>query len=195
MKKFFICDAQTGHALQRVTVPDDYAPENLPTETGQAVVEFSGSDEEFSGRVTAMDGGQIVFVPAQPDTATELARAKIEKMDAIRQMKARREQYGCATPLGMMDSDEGSRNKLLGAIVEAQISAGQGQPFSISWTMADNVNVPHNAAQIIAAGRAVGQFINACHVKARALKQAVEQAADMAELEAINIETGWPGGN
>lgn len=104
------------------------------------------------------------------------------------------EQGGCATPLGRMDSDPESQQKLNGAVTMALVAAQAGTAFSIDWTMADNSTVTHDGPAIVAAGVAMGDHVAACHEVALTLRAAIDAAATFADLDAIDIDAAaWPG--
>lgn len=99
---------------------------------------------------------------------------------------------GAMTPAGLVDSDGESRSNISGAILAAILSKQANQPYEITWTMLDNSTVVLDADEMIGMGLAVLSHVNACHERARVLRVAIEAAADMAELLAIDVTTGWP---
>ena len=110
-------------------------------------------------------------------------------------VKTRRDQAewaGCTTALGRVDSDPDSQRKVSGAVQMAMIAQGAGAPFGIDWTMQDNVTVAHDAPAMIAMGVAVGQHVAACHEVALGKRAAIEAAETIEDLDAVDIEGGWP---
>jgi hypothetical protein len=110
------------------------------------------------------------------------------RRQAWERIKVAREQAengGCASPLGRVDTDSLSRDRISGAVQMAMIV---GAAFSIDWTMENNVPVAHNQSAMIALGLAVGQHVAAIHATARARRTAIEAAATVAEIDAIT----WP---
>lgn len=94
--------------------------------------------------------------------------------------------------IGVVQSDETSKLKISGAVQMAMIAQSAGSPFSVVWTLADNSTATLNAGQMIGMGLAVGQHEYACHSNARNFRALIEAAASIAEIEAIDIEAGWP---
>lgn len=111
-------------------------------------------------------------------------------------VKAKRfavEEGGCPTPLGPMDSDPVSQQKINGAVTMYMVAAGAGQPFSIDWTMADNSTVTHDGPAIVAAGVAMGTHVATCHAVAIALRAQIAACTTFEGLDAIDIEGApWP---
>lgn len=100
---------------------------------------------------------------------------------------------GCNTPSGVFDSDPESQSKVTGAVTMAQIAAINSQPFSIVWTRHDNTTVTLNAAQMIAAGVAVGVHVATCHAIGAGLREAIIAVTSVEDLDAIDIEGApWP---
>ena len=75
----------------------------------------------------------------------------------------------------------------------AMLALQNAQPFLQPFTMQDNSVVDHDAAQMITAGVAVGQHVSDCHAVARTLRDAIDAATTIAEVDAIDIEgANWP---
>lgn len=124
-------------------------------------------------------------IPLPALKAAKWAAAKAERDVAI--------DAGVAVPgIGTFDSDTLSRGNITGAVVLAQIATAQGQPFAMSWKLADNSITTLDATEMITAGVLVGQHVAACHANAQALGLAIEAAQDEAALDAIDIGAGWP---
>jgi hypothetical protein len=137
--------------------------------------------------------------PMRPDPATrsfspDLASARAALWEAVKAKRFAIELGGCATPLGRMDSDVVSQQKLIGAVTMAMLAAQGGSPLSGDLTKADNSTVAHDGPAIIAAGMAMGTFVATAHGVAVALRSAIEAADSFADLDAIDIEAApWPG--
>lgn len=126
--------------------------------------------------------------PAKP-----LAQAKAELWaDA----KAKRDSLidaGCNVPgVGRFDTDAASRLNLAGAVLGAVMAARGNQPFSIDWKLADNTVVTLDGTQMQAVGMAVLARISAIHQRAQAVGNAINNAANAAALNAVDIDAGWP---
>lgn len=99
---------------------------------------------------------------------------------------------GCATSFGRVDSDETSRNYMLGARALAQDAVAAGSTDAVGWKMADNSIVPLTPEQLIAMTRDVGLFVAACQANAQAIGVAIEAATSAGALAAIDITAGYP---
>ena len=71
-------------------------------------------------------------------------------------------------------------------------SAGIALPEGFYWTSFDNTNVPMTGDDMVALGGAIINFVFRIHTRGTALKEEIAAATSMADLNAININTGWP---
>lgn len=121
-----------------------------------------------------------------------LARAKAAAWAAVKAKRAAVQIGGCATTLGPVQTDLESRGLINGAVTMAMLALSAGAPFEMAFTLADNSTVAIDAAGMIALGQAVGAFIATAHARSVALRALIDAAGDIAAIEAIDIETGWP---
>jgi hypothetical protein len=112
--------------------------------------------------------------------------------EEVRAIRADKVDGGATTPFGRVDTDKLARTNISGAALSAVIAQGASAPYSVEWTLADNSSVVLNAAEMIGLGLAVMQHVDACYNRARALRNLINAAPDMAELLAIDITAGWP---
>ncbi|MBB5985938.1 DUF4376 domain-containing protein [Sphingobium lignivorans] len=192
----FIVDEETGESRSRVEVPSmDFVP-HYPTPDGCVLFEFDTALGDPADFRTEKDGDDIVFVPIVADPVEALSAAKLSKRAALNAIRDAKINGVCSTDFGLVDMDDSSpresRRKLHGAVSGAMIALQFGQPFSVTWTMADDQDVTLDAQQTIAMGMAVFAFVDACHRNARDIKSLIDEAPDMAALEAIDISSGWP---
>ena len=131
------------------------------------------------------DGAAIVPAEAEP---LELQKAKVRAKVKLHRNKA--EWAGVQTPFGLIDSDPESQRKLSGAVQMALIA---GETFTVPWRMADNSVVMYGQQEIIAAGMLVGQHVAECQIWKNGLDDLIEAATTAEELEAIVVDSGWPG--
>ncbi|HEY0011548.1 MAG TPA: DUF4376 domain-containing protein [Allosphingosinicella sp.] len=125
--------------------------------------------------------------------AHDLEVARANKRHLINAKKVAVEEAGADTPFGRMDSDPDSQRKVTGAFSIAFMATTLGQPFSESWTMADNSVVVLNGEDMVTAALAVKQHVSTAHAIARALKDQLEAAATLAEIEAVDVDGApWP---
>lgn len=142
--------------------------------------------------VESLDGYDGCTVLGETDDPRTLEQRQADLWDEV---KAKREiiETGTApTPLGAVQIDEQSKLKINGLVTMAMLAEQQAQTFSEEFTIADNSVVALDAPATIAMGVAVGQFVSDTYARARELRDAIDAATDIAGLEAIDIETGWP---
>jgi len=133
--------------------------------------------------------GQETFVVDN----TPVPSRKLAMVEAIKNIRDAKIAGGVSVAgIGVFDSDEAARINITGAVVMAQVAIAAGSPFTMSWKLANNSLVALNAQQMISVGVAAGTHVAACHAQAQALGVAVQNAADHAALDAIDISSGWP---
>lgn len=167
-------------------------------EWGIVEVEAVAAPETGPEQIAELDG--IEFVDGCWREAWQLRDRSAEELQAARDglwasIMARRdaESQGIVeTPLGAVQADPASLQKINGAVTMAMLSQAAQQPYAVKWTMADNTRVDHDAAAIIAMGVAVAQHVAACHDAAGDIREAIAAAETFAALAAIDIEAGWP---
>jgi hypothetical protein len=111
------------------------------------------------------------------------------------QVKALREAKidgGTATPWGTVQTDALSRSNVSGAVLAALIAKSASAPCEITWTFADNSTADLDADEMIGLGITVMAHVDACYAAARTLRSAIDAAADMAALLAIDLDAEWP---
>lgn len=96
------------------------------------------------------------------------------------------------TDFGTAQTDLESMVKINGLVSMAMLAKQASQPFAETFTMADNSEVELNADQMIGFGVEVGRHIAAVHARGRELRAEIDAASSADELEAIDLEAGWP---
>ena len=112
--------------------------------------------------------------------------------NAIRDAKSFGRGAQCNTTLGVVQSDENSKTKISGLALMAFMAKVGAQPFSVTFTLADNSEVILNADGMVALGKQVGAFDISVHEHCKSLKAQIDAAADLAELDVIDVTVGWP---
>lgn len=122
------------------------------------------------------------------------AWVRAAKLTDISTAFAREVGRGCVSPKGRVDCDDTAQGRIGNVIQlrERAASAGVSIPETVTWTMLDKSQVGHNDADLVALGLAIGFGFAAKFAHKQALEAAVEMAAAMDDLEAIDIEAGWP---
>lgn len=88
-----------------------------------------------------------------------------------------------------IQSDAASRENIRSLAVRA---AQAPLAFPIGFRTADNSTVQVSAVQMLAMQQAMAQFDQALHDHAMQLRAAIWAATTVAQIEAIDIESGWP---
>lgn len=140
------------------------------------------------------DNGALTDIPPRPDPnfvfdhdskqwvdPRALSDVKASKWNEIKAARDATEYGGFVWDESTFDSDQASQQKIMGAV---QL-AGLDPQFSVDWTLADNSVRTLDATQMTAVGVALGQHVNAQHVKARGLRQQIEAATTKEAVEAI----------
>jgi hypothetical protein len=146
----------------------------------------------------------LTDIPAEPyiltadGTQLSTVAVPLSQLQAAAWVQARayrdhRQESGCETPLGRVDTDSDSQRKINGAVTAAMVAAMTGAEFApITWTMTDNTPVVHDAAAMIAMGMTVVAFLDACQNAGTAVRAAIEAAPDETALAAVDITAGYP---
>ena len=160
-------------------------PDNLPLDL-QGLADESLADLGWTAEELGYRG--FGFLPV-----VDLPSAKAEKWERAKLQRSAAIDAGCTVPgVGTFDTDADSRANITGAVTGAIVAAGAGEPFAITWKLADNTFVPLDGPGMIGVGVAVLEFVSACHARAQVLALAIEAAVDVAELDGIDVEAGWP---
>jgi hypothetical protein len=121
-----------------------------------------------------------------PDLAESIA---IGKASLWAQVKARRTElenspFECDGKY--FDADVLSQQRISSAVLLSTLAAGS---FSIEWTLADNTTATLSGAELIALGVTLGQRTAQIFSAAAEVRQLIEQAATLSELESISAHT------
>jgi hypothetical protein len=133
---------------------------------------------------TGLENGSWVIRDALPT----LEEARAAKLDALASRRWQAETGGTTFNGLALSTDTVSQTKYVGAIVGAQIDPNA----TLKWKMADGSFVTLDAATITAVAMAVRSHIQACFDREAELRTLLQAAASKAELEAVDINAGWP---
>lgn len=120
----------------------------------------------------------------------DLVALKAAASERVKVLRERAKDGGVVTPFGPIQTDPDSRTNINGAVQMATIL---GAAFSVEWRMADDNLVVLDAAAMVNLGLLIGQHVSACQYRKNELDAAIAAAATAAELDAIDLEAGWPG--
>jgi len=102
--------------------------------------------------------------------------------------RERREQGGFLFAGKIFDSDKGSVQRLNIAAQNALVAKVAGVPYGINWTLADNAKDTLDADGMLGVAKALAEHCSAVHAIAQQLKQAIEDADTVEELDSL----AWP---
>ena len=139
-----------------------------------------------------VEDGELVEKPSKPseehifDYATkewvyDLTQHRYDKWSEIKQARDAEEFSTFVWNGHAFDCDEVSQRRLQGAVQLAAMDTN----IVMDWTLADNTVQTFGATELQQIGQALGAHINACHVKARDLRNQINAAETEAELSII----------
>lgn len=126
------------------------------------------------------DKGDYYEVVAIP--APTLDEIKTLKWEEIKKYRDNAEQSGCPYMGSVLDSDRLSVQRINTAVQAAQVV---GESFAVDWTMQDNTVIHMTYADVLGMPAALAVFSNDLHQKARGLREQINEAETVEEVEAI----------
>ena len=130
--------------------------------------------------------GTIVEVGAPTPV---LADEKAKRLQELADLRWTKEESGTTLGGNPLATDRTTQAKLTAAYVKA---ADDPNYAIANWKFAPGVFAPLDAATIMAAADAAEAHVQACFSNEATLSASIIAAADIASLEAIDIEAGWP---
>lgn len=112
--------------------------------------------------------------------------------EQVKAIRSARKNGLAATPVGIVQIDQESKLNITGALSLCRLQEELGQAFSLNFTLADNSRVALDSITVRQLAGAVGAFVSALYDHSAGLRDALDAAATSADLDAIDIETGWP---
>lgn len=94
--------------------------------------------------------------------------------------------------LGVFQSDTRSTENIMGAVQVALIKYVLQEPFVVNFKMLDNTNASMDATQTFTVGMALANLRGQIYEHSWALKDLITAATTLEEVEAIDLEAGWP---
>lgn len=126
----------------------------------------------------------VVYPKPAPTDAELLAAAKPAKIAELKAERDTREVEPITYNGNRYDYDDKARERINAAIIALDV---QGADASIDWTTADNQDVKVTANDLRMVIASVANRSNALHMAYRAAKDKVEQAASVAEVDAVTL--------
>lgn len=172
--------------------------DRLHTEVPTDAVEISTDrhaellQSQSAGKIIVADeGGNPVAV--EPRSLLSLNQLKDLRWQEVKQNRDWRIDGGCDVPgIGRFDTDTLSRSNINGAVTGAVMAKSADVAFAVQWKLADNSLAELDADQMFVVGQTVLAHVSTCHARSQALGLLIAAADTVADLEAIDIEEGWP---
>jgi hypothetical protein len=156
-------------------------PANSPTSVISEGV--PAQDEEGTWRQTWVE----------TDRPLDEAKASLwEEVKRIRENKQDAPGSTAVTPFGIVQVDAKSKQNINGLVTMALLAQLSGAEFSEPFTFEDNSRSTLNAAQMIGLGVTVGKYVASVHSASTALRVLIDDAKNIEDLKAIDINNGWP---
>lgn len=124
----------------------------------------------------------LIINPPYEEPTPTLDEVKAARWKAIRQDRDNAEQAGCPYMDSVLDSDSLSVQRINTAVQAAQVI---GESFAVDWTMQDNSVIHMTYADVLGMPAALAAFSNELHTKARGLRERIEAAETVEEVNAI----------
>jgi hypothetical protein len=143
-----------------------------------------------SGTVTPMDPAEEAeFESSRRLTLPQVKRAKKGAI-LVRLNEAERAGFTFQTKRIPSDADSLARISIIAS--RARRAQADGAAFSVVWFADDDSALTLNRTELQDLDKAAGDHFKACSDNARTLRQAVSAAGTVAEVEAIDVNAGWP---
>lgn len=165
---------------------DTYGPASPSVLAGETDAELMDAAEAWLiSKSGPMSGGTLDVLTA--DVTLTLAKSQV--WATVRTARDSVEFGGFEVQgVGRFDSDQISQQRIVGAIVAAQL-AGAGSSWSIVWTLQDNSTTTLDYAGMVRVGEALSAHVEATHQHARELRDMIEAANTVADVQKINWGT------
>ena len=121
-----------------------------------------------------------------PDEPQSLEEHKVFKRTLLNRERDTEEANGFTYMDKLLDSDERSVLRITTAALSAQLALSQGQPFELVWTAKDNSVLVLDALQTVTMPLYLALHGKALHEKCKTLKDQVDAATTIEEVEAIS---------
>ncbi|MFN3914731.1 MAG: DUF4376 domain-containing protein [Aquabacterium sp.] len=111
-----------------------------------------------------------------------LEQVKDRKWSVLKEARDRAETGTFVWRGHVLDADKA---RITGAASGAFIAQSLGLPYADTWTLADNSTIPVTAADMIDIGLTLMQHVSACHARGRQLRQQLNEATTVEQVEAL----------
>lgn len=121
-----------------------------------------------------------------------LAQAKRDARDALAVRLIRAEQSSFAFQTGRVVADAAMLSRIAILALRAQRAIADSEAITVRIALEDGSTLNLNRQEMLDLAKAAGDHFIACSANARTLRQAINAAATLAEVYAVDIESGWP---
>nr|AGU09957.1 protein of unknown function DUF4376 [uncultured organism] len=182
--EYLVFDRATGKVIRSGDCPENEM-DLMRCLVGEAIIRKPAVHSENGWCL--IDGNLVSAPPPSPPSLNERRAARRREAQDFRQLRIT---GGCETPLGRVQTDEGSQANILQALVRAQTALAIGEAgWEVRWIMANNVIQPHDAQQMTAMALAVGGWKTACFDASISIMAAIAVSDDP---ESVDITAGYP---
>lgn len=158
---------------------DSYGP--VPPAALAADDPLAAAEAWLVAESSPMAGGAI----DSPAEAADMTQAKARAWARVR---ASRDAFEFGTfsvdGIGRFDSDLASQQRIMGAVVAAQLS-GPGAGWTIDWTLADNSVMTLDFAQMVLVGEGLAAHVSEAHERGRLLRALIDACQTVEAADAI----------
>lgn len=118
--------------------------------------------------------------------------ARALKKSRVEGIRLEKETDTCVTPVGTVKIDRDSKVNINGALSLCKLLEETSTAFSLKFTLADGSRVTLDNTTVRQLAGAVGQYVASVYDHAASLLDALDAAATLDDLNAIDITAGWP---
>lgn len=132
---------------------------------------------------------EAVFEAARTPT---LAQAKRAAREALAARLIRAEQSSFVFQTGRVVADAAMLSRIAILALRAQRAIADSETITVRIALEDGSTLNLNRQEMLDLAKAAGDHFIACSANARTLRQAINAANSLAEVYAVDIESGWP---
>lgn len=190
MTTWAVYRVSTGEITNRTRDPSGKMAAPTFDDPDFAAIEVS-EDDDLRGSYIGLDG-LLYSLPPKPHDhchwdrdavawVDDLQAAKYARWEAMKVARDAAEVSGVIYDGVEYDTDPMSVQRITGACLQANVDP----TMTWDWTAADNSVVTLDAAQMVALGTAVAAHVSACHAHSRTLRDQINAATTIAEVDAV----------
>lgn len=143
-----------------------------------------------NGVPVPMDAAEEAAFEASRTPTLQKAKRDLRDRLAARLARAERSGFSFQTVRVASDGDMLARIAILAE--RARRAVADSEAITVRLVAEDDSALNLNRGEMLDLAKTAGDHFLACSANARTLRQAIAAAATLAEVEAVNINTGWP---